>query len=306
MDLCSDFFILLRDALHPGKEVLNLHNPDWESIYRTASRHCVQGIMFDAVQRLPSGSGMTPTLAALWLRDAMKIESEYGRIKSLVAEQLAVWNELGIDAVLLKGLNSAKYYPVPSHRVSGDIDWWMRSEKDWNMAMDWLRREHIAWQKDSDGDISYEKDGIIVEHHRKGLVADGPEAELLFLAGHLFHHVAVSGVGLRQLCDYAMALEWYEGKYDRKLLASMASAKGLSAWLRLLDSSVSSLMSGTATGRKEEALLSLIMDDGNFGLEGGRRFRSFFRRARVVGTVAPGQFIGRWLGLAIGRMKRIL
>ena len=306
MDLCSDFFVLLRDALHPGKEALELHNPDWGSIYRTACRHCVQGIMFDAVQRLPAGSGITPTLAAMWLRDAMKIESEYECIKALVAEQSAVWKELGIDAVLLKGLNSAKYYPVPSHRVSGDIDWWMRSGKDWNMALDWLRREQIAWQKDSDGDISYEKGGIIVEHHRKGLVADGPEAELLFLAGHLFHHAAVSGIGLRHFCDYAMALDWYEGKYDRKLLASMASARGLSAWLHLLDSTVYVFMTGVPAGKREDALLSLLMDDGNFGLEGGHRFRSFFRRAGVVGTVAPGQFAKRWLSLAIGRMKRIL
>ena len=306
MDLCSDFFVLLRDALHPGKEALKLHNPDWEGIYRTACRHCVQGIMFDAVQRLPSGSGLTPSLAAMWLRDAMKAESEYERIKSLVAVQSAVWKELGIDAVLLKGLESARYYPVPSHRINGDIDWWMKSGKDWNLALDWLRREHIPWQKDSDGDIFYEKDGVVVEHHRKGLLSDGPEAELLFLAGHLFHHAAVSGVGLRHFCDYAMALEWYEGKYDRGLLDAMASSAGLHGWMVLLDGAVSAFMTGSPAGKKEDALLSLIMDDGNFGKDGGRRFGSFFRRAAVVGSAAPGPFVRRWVGLALGRMKRIL
>ena len=305
------FFSLLRKALVPGGGEVDVAGADWDMIFSTACRHSVQAVMFDAVRDLPAGSGLSPLLAARWLMEAGEAEKEYGRIKSVVEAQRAVWESRGIDAVLLKGLESAKYYPVPEHRINGDIDWWMRGRESWDSALGWLGEEGIGWKRDSDGDISYEYSGVLVEHHRKGFAGEGPEAELLYLAEHVFHHAAVSGVGLRQVCDYAMALRYFDGTFDRDRYVSLAASRGFAGWVRLLDAAVALIMDGgeglpAGLRRRAERLLALIMEDGNFGLDRKKRFGAFFTRAAAVGVSAPIRFILRWGGLGVGRLKRIL
>lgn len=117
----------------------------------------------------------------------------------------------------------------------------------------------VRWSVDSDGDVCYEVDGVVVEHHRRGFVEDSPEA-------------------------------------------------GLRGWVRLLESALAVLREGGCPpdrlGGRARAFLKLVMDDGNFGR--GRRFRYFFRRLYAVGLSAPVRFAGRWAGLAVGRIKRIV
>ena len=304
------FFALLRAALHPGDGPFCPGGADWQFIYDTAVRHCVQGVMYDAVKDLPAGSGVSPVLAAGWLSDALQAERDYARIREVSGRLAALWKAAGVDAQVLKGLECARFYPVPEHRINGDIDWWMRGEESWNRALEVLKDKGIQWSVDSDGDLCYEVDGVVVEHHRSGFVEDSPEAELLFLAEHVFHHAAVSGVGLRQLCDYAMALERLEGKYDREHYLALASSAGLSGWVRLLESALSVVREvdcpPCCLGSRVRTLLELVMDDGNFGLGRGKRFRYIFRRLYAVGLSAPVRFAGRWVGLAVGRIKRIV
>lgn len=307
----SDFFKLLSAALHPERKAsllpwMPLSAQDWQFIYDTASRHSVQGVMFDVVETLPAGSGLPASLAARWLDDTRKIEEAGRRISSVVEAQKKAWEAHGIDAVLIKGPESAKYYPVPLHRKGGDIDWWMRTDDDWRKALEVLRNNNIGWTVDSDGDVGYELGGVMVEHHRSGLPADGPEGELMMLAGHIFHHVSVSGVGLRQVCDFALALEWFEGRYDRGAYLGLARRMGLKRWTLLLESMVSVLDGKHLEGHREKALLELVMEDGNFGFERKRRFSRFAGRALVAGVAAPGMFVRRWAGLVVGRMKRNL
>lgn len=301
LDRYAVFFSLLRKALVPEGDMPDVSGADWEFIFSTAGRHFVRALLYDAVKVLPPGSGISPVLAAGWLVSAKEAENNYKKISGVVDFQRGIWSSKGIDAVLLKGLCCSRFYPVPEHRTSGDIDWWMRGRADWDAALEWLTEEGLRWETDSDGDISYAYAGMVVEHHRKGLSGDGPEAELLFLADHVFHHAAVSGVGLRQVCDYAMARR-YHGDIP---------LSGGGGWVRLLDAVAAIIMDPgvslpSGLRRRAESFLALVMEDGNFGLDRKNRFGQFFRRAAVVGVTAPGKFIARWLGLGVGRMKRIL
>lgn len=310
LDRYGFFFELLRAALHPGDGCPCPGGADWQFVYDTAVRHCVQGVTYDAVKDLPAGSGVSPVLAARWLSDALQAERDYAHIREVSGRLASLWKAAGVDAQVLKGLECARFYPVPEHRINGDIDWWIRGEESWGRALEALKDKGVRWSVDSDGDVCYEVDGVVVEHHRRGFVEDSPEAGLLFLSEHVFHHAAVSGVGLRQLCDYAMALERLEGKYDREHYLALASSTGLRGWVHLLESALAVLREGGCPpdrlGGRARAFLELVMDDGNFGLGRGRRFRYFFRRLYAVGLSAPVRFAGRWAGLAVGRIKRIV
>lgn len=278
----------------------------WDFLYYAAGRHAVQGVVMDGILGVESDDrhAIPSSLAHLWLTDVRRIEEANRRIEAIVSKQRDTWSRRGIGAILLKGLETARFYPVPRHRVNGDIDWWMPSAKDWNAAINVLKDNKIEWTVDSDGDISYELAGVVVEHHRKGLATPSPtpESTLLLLSGHILHHAMVTGAGLRQLYDYAAALKSLDGFYDRDLYAELLRARHLTRWNEVLEGLIAK--SFYAESGDEARLLQLILEDGNFGLDKPGRFRGLWKRARLFMKIAPRPFVSRWLSLMAGRLRR--
>lgn len=308
LDIYGPFFSLLASSLDGTVPSCLPSDPaGWMFIYETARRHAVHGVLFDVIEKLPAGSGIPEELAADWLMDVRKIEADNSRIEAVVGKQRAAWARHGIDAVLVKGLETAAFYPNPAHRAIGDIDWWMKSSDDWNKALEVVGNNGLEWRTDSDGDISYELGGVMVEHHRKGLEAERPEGVLLMLNEHILHHAMVFGAGMRQLYDYAAALKYYEGRYDRAVYASLLKERHMARWTAVLHSALAEAgLYGTDSMRSADGLrlLRLVMEDGNLGMDKSRRTSGFFRRVVLMLRIAPACLLGRWAALAGGRLKK--
>ena len=275
-----------RPAQVPG----GMSPSEWEFLYDTSSRQAVQGLVYDALEQAPE-SNIPEDLAARWLMEIGEIEKNYARIEETVEMQAAAFRKHGIHFSLLKGLESAKYYPRPEHRIMGDIDWWMHSGDDWDAALELAKANGASPEYDSDGDVHYTVNGIVVEHHRKGLRTAGPCGELLLLNEHALHHALVTGVGMRQIADYKAALRYFDGKYDREEYEGLVEEEGLKPWTEVLET-------------LPDRFLELVMEDGNFGLDKKNRFSGFFKRASFFARIAPGEFVKRWWGLVVGRIKR--
>lgn len=307
LDGYGAFFRLLKAALAGETYNVVLTEEEWRDVYDTACRQSVQGVMFPVIEALPKGSGIPSGLAGRWALDAQRIEGDYKRHLAVVEKQRSTWAARGVDAVLLKGTASAALYPHPELRVCGDIDWWMRTDADWNKALKVLEDNGIVYEYDSDGDISYSLVGVVVEHHRKGLLSDGKGGVLYLLNGHIMHHAMVFGVGLRQLCDYALAMKRYDAQEDVAEYRRLVRENGLVAWTAVLDELAAFMMApGDAAipSGKAGSLLSLMMSDGNMGLDKEFRLSGLMRRTALFLTLAPGRFVKRWLGLVFGRLKR--
>lgn len=315
MDAVTDSFLtLLRCSLWGGAVPAGfaLDGEQWRTLYDLARRQSVHTVMFDVVKELPRSAGLPASLAASWLIGAQNAERNYARISAIVAKQRSTWTKRGIAAVLLKGLETAALYPVPEHRPIGDIDWYI-PDKDWDRAVGVLEDNRIEYRYDSDGDLGYVLGGVVVEHHRKGLVEESPEARLLLLNGHIFHHASVSGAGFRQLCDYALALNRYRGQYDEEKYRAMLKDEGLLRWSGLLHGLLERELgvspdciphcgSHKVSAKDIDRLLDLVLSDGNFGLGKRRRYSGFWRRFLLFMGYAPSPFIKRWSGLAKGRI----
>lgn len=312
------FFRLLVQALwKTGPELDCTPAPEqWQAVYDMACRQTVQGIMYDVIRDLPSEAGVPPRLAASWMVESNRIEEIYNRNVALTAAMQSFFDRNAVRAVQLKGSVVAQMYDTPSHRVMGDIDWWLPGTENWDRALELIRGKGYTVETDSDGDIHFQAYGVIVEHHRKGLKAEGPEGMLLLLNEHILHHVSVSGIGMRQLCDMAMAYRFFYGKYDAIAYMRLLRENGLVRWTRLLDAV---LVHYLATPREmvpdrdriailpdadEKRLVRLVMDDGNFGLHKARRYSGFLRRTGLLMKYSGGFLLRRWLGLAAGRSRR--
>ncbi len=314
MDAVTDSFLTLLRCSLWGWEVPSgfaLDGEQWRTLYALARRQSVHTVLFDVVKGLLRSAGLPASLAASWLIDAQNAEKSYARISAVVAKQRDTWARRGIDAVLLKGLETAALYPVPEHRLIGDIDWHI-PDKDWERAVGVLEDNRIDYRYDSDGDLGYALGGVIVEHHRNGLVEESPAGRLLLLNEHIFHHASVSGAGFRQLCDYALALSRYKGQYDGEKYLAMLKDEGLLRWSALLHGLLARDLGlnpdcipygiPEVSAKDIDRLLNLVLSDGNFGLEKRRRYSGFWRRAILFMKYAPSPFIKRWSGLAKGRI----
>ncbi len=289
---------------------------EWAEVYRLARFHTVQGVLFDVVRDLPAGAGVPRSLAAQWLVEVDGIENSFRKHKALVEAQDRFWKKNGIDAVLIKGLSVAAMYRVPEHRVLGDIDWCMPGRDNWRRSCELVRDKGYRTTLDSDGDCNYVVDGIVVEHHRKGLPEQGVIGELLMLCEHILHHAMVTGIGLRHICDMAVAYSHYCGRYSMDEYVLALRRHGLYRWTALLNEVLKNMAgipaevlpvipdSSLVRSGDVELFNELVLSDGNFGLDKERRFSGFCRRARLFMRYAPGKFACRWAGLLAGRASR--
>lgn len=319
--MTPDLFIrLLQSAL--WNVPLSLETPvdaeTWYDVYGTARHQTVEGLLYDVICGLPSDAGLPRDLAATWLLAADRIERNYRRIAAEVERQARIWQDNGIDAVLMKGTAVAAMYPVPEHRVIGDIDWWIRGDDGWNRALELLRRNGIRAGQDSDGDVHYQSNGIVVEHHRGGMFADGPAGVLMMLNEHILHHAAVTGIGMRHLCDLAMAYRHYSGSYDVAEYVSLLGSMRMLRWTALLHAVLRQVLGapenilpelpGAMRVRRRDCdrFLQLVMTDGNFGLDRKWRYAGLWRRFTLLVRYVPGPLVRRWTGLLGGRIRRFV
>lgn len=260
----------------------------WRAVYSQAMRQGVCGLVWSAAMK--KGVGVPEDLAVQWENVVGVIRRDNERINHIIGLQRAAWERESVNAVLLKGPESAKMYPDPGIRMGGDIDWWMVTDADWTRALEYVRAKGIGFRTDSDGDVHYEFGGVMIEHHRGGLACEGPLGELLLRCEHVLHHAMVFGVGLKQVCDYLAALKFYEGKYDESEYAALLRSRGLARWEKALRG-------------LNPAFVKIVFSDGNMGLDRKCRWRGLPGRLLFFLRICPVALCKRWCGLIIGRIK---
>ena len=274
-----DFIGLLRPAI-TGEPAPAQCAPDaslWREFYSLARIHKVQGLMYRAV--VEAGDGFCENLpvetAAALLSDADVIRNTCEGHRRAVAGMEKLWRDCGVRAFLVKGLEAAAAYPHPELRVLGDIDWWIPSRDDWKKADEAVRKLGAKPVADSDGDIHYEWDGIVIEHHRTRMDGDA----------HVLHHACVKGAEFRHVCDCAAS---------RRSLAGANQTPCPRRWTEIMDSVSEFILTGKEPSR-----------DGSDFLEMTLSGAGTVRRAFFCLRICPGYMLRRIAGLVLGRIKRI-
>ena len=283
--LYENLIMVLRPALGASGAAVpeGMDALQWREVYDLASKHKVQGLMqLSLSAATPEQTAKLPVdVAARLVSDALAIEACHKRHSETAVRLKRLWEERDVDARMIKGLQTAKFYPCPQSRVLGDIDWWIARPGDWGKALEAVK--DLKPKKDSDGDVNFVYEGIVVELHHKGPSCPGAEGELELLADHVLHHATVFGAELRQICDYAVARNAVEG--------SLCS--GPRKWRAALDSLSDYIMNEAVPNEDAEKLLGMTLGGSTVA---GRAL--FFLR------VAPGAWLKRIAGLAVGRIKK--
>lgn len=287
---------------------------DWEAVLRLAKKHVVTGIIIESVQFLPERLRPTGDISAKMKGFALGLFRTNIILDSAVARLSSFLRQHGIEGVVLKGQGVARYYRMPQMRQSGDIDFYVgRRQYDRaaelcreNLSDD---RTGIEECHEDEQHLGFDMGGIRIELHRLASKMFSPvlnrrfqnwaveqlehsserrtvmlgradvtlpsyDFDAIYIFYHAWRHYIEGGIGLRQLCDWAMIFHSHASDIDTGRLKKVIRSFGLTkAWLLFACIAVSHL--GVSPEKmplydprmlgKSEKVLKDILKGGNFG-----------------------------------------
>lgn len=233
----------------------------------------------------------------------------YAKFAHLLGELAALFGRHAIRYVVFKGYAVASHYRQPYLRTMGDVDFYVVPE-DFGLAQSLIEQEWgvCVERNDLDKHDSFSYQGVRFEMHRRietfgrmkaqqafdawienvvshsdNVIAIGDErlavlpplADVAVVFKHMFNHLLVEGVGLRQVADLAVLLDDYKDDVDKHALRTRLQALG---YLKAFDAVVAMLHKyldltcaeayAPLTDRDycyADRIYRMVMESGNFG-----------------------------------------
>ncbi len=290
---------------------------DWQGVYDLASRQTVRGVAWQGLSVLletmaakgscPDASLPQDSLITEWTAALNGIERR-NRLTDKVLQTLdRSFGKSGVRAVLKKGQSVARMYPVPEQRECGDIDLYIPDSGHRDKVAEMAVRNGCDLSRSPDGTIHFELSGVDVEIQSafsdsrrdlplsdilqevpaadapadRSIMLPSPEAELLMLSAHILKHCMGLGIGLRQICDMAVACRYHHGDIDPHHFRSLCSMAGLLRWNDLLFSFMVKSLGlpqeylpyRSSLRENPDTLMRIIRRGGNFGRFAASRVR---------------------------------
>ena len=242
------FFELLQISLGTRDQLSRVPDAkEWEEIYNLSMQQAVAGVLMGGLSRLPDEQLPPMAVRLQWIGTTHTIEQNNKAINDAVVSLCRESQEKGIGIIVFKGQTLAALYPNAEWRHSGDIDYYVRKE-EWQRAVDDLgRRNEIGnitnyIDYTTEKDVQYKCGSIAYEMHKMMLSLASPRHRryweqvvmpeilstpwtvningyevptlapmhnILYVFAHIFEHLILDGVGLRQFCDLYYLLTTY-------------------------------------------------------------------------------------------------
>ena len=232
------FEILRGELWGTGLSFSELSHEEYTDLIDMANKQTVTGLVGDC---LIKNSVKLEREDALSLYAKMKaIEKANTRVNENLVNFVNFMERKGIDYIIVKGQVVGSLYPNPNARMSGDVDLYFIGDNYTKIKSLVEQRLGKQLSKLSDGKhVEFDVNGVIFELHNKlsQLATQKHQAywdqmidhaiqektdtvnilgkeihtlsatyNALYIFVHLFFHMTASGLGLRQICDWARVL----------------------------------------------------------------------------------------------------
>ena len=172
---------LIKIALGKSTKCTLPNALEWNILFDMSMKQCVPSVVLDGLNKslasepCQDNNGIGKMDKLKWLSMVLNMERQYTIHESVIAELAAFYQRAGYQMMLLKGYGLSKYWPIPNHRPTGDIDIYLmylnpegkgKSRSAWECA-DKLMTEKFGIQIDNSHHhhsvFTYK--GIMVENH---------------------------------------------------------------------------------------------------------------------------------------------
>ena len=195
------------------------------------------------------GAKLPPQAYDALLESVRKCDKSHEAANQVIAYCFSALEGEGIHPVLLKGQGIASWYPVPTIRQAGDIDIFV---SEFDHAREVMKRlfgaetevggKHVTFHVGGTLDIELHKYTETLGNKRRnaeyqrisdagtsqgleqvnldGALVNTPEPTFnaFYILHHLWCHFKAMGIGMRQLCDWAVFLHSHSGRLDLESL----------------------------------------------------------------------------------------
>ena len=306
------FLHLLREELWHRDETLpiacELTTSLCMSTHDIAVKHAVEGVINKRLNELYLRAGGNKETMQRYALNKWRIVQTNKHVNSVICKTVNTLNEAGMEYVLVKGQGVARHYPTPLLRKPGDIDLYV-GQGNSQRAIEALQVLTDDSVSEDDMHLAVHIDGIDVEVHHtvishrdthdgcilqewaeeamhpksgRDIVIDdttvrvpSAQADSLYIFYHAWHHLFHhSGVGLRQIIDWMLALHADEKEIDHtELQNNLKRAHLLTDWQVFGEMLVSYLgmpkeefpLYKAGYDNRAAQLLNIIMGLGNHG-----------------------------------------
>ena len=187
---------------------------DWEDLYTLAKQHTVTGLLYAGLQLFPDGAGIPEEILLRLVARIGKVSNHGKSMRNRAVALTDYCSGKGLHPVVMKGVETAAYYPDPDLRLYGDVDLYFAPE-EFDRAAEVAGKRFGPLRKDPDGSLHFKVDNIDIDLHRDyfGLhvskdklpAIPSPEAILLMHSAHILHHAIASGIAAGSPCAASAA-----------------------------------------------------------------------------------------------------
>ncbi|WP_149524379.1 nucleotidyltransferase family protein [Sphingobacterium hotanense] len=244
----------------------NLTARDWKEIYLMSFQQTVEGLVATAVQQLPERLLPPMELRLKWLVATSRIQKANLAMEQAIAKQYQLFKKAGIRCILQKGHGVSSYYPDPTLRKTGDIDWFFPTTDDYQAAKKLIVQAGAELKSSDSFSSGFQWGRFYIEHHRRIIqlrnpfvqgkasrfvnrelaeksqhIINGVSVEiptgflnLIQVNAHILKHQITYGIGLRQLCDACLLYYAYGKHIDPQELKNIYQELGMLKWSHYL------------------------------------------------------------------------
>ena len=219
-----------------GREMeIDASKVDWHCVLAEANRHVLTAFLYPGLRRL---NGVPEEILSRARNAAMLSAARMEEPLRAQDGVLELMRSRRIPCAVLKGFSAACRYPHPELRVPGDIDLLVGNE---NLERACAALEQAGYRRDHETEmhVNFVGSGLSLEVHRSASVFPDTEKgraaraymeqalrhtepvelhgyaipvlavpyQLVSLLAHMERHMGQAGIGLRQICDWAVAVQ---------------------------------------------------------------------------------------------------
>ena len=288
---------------------------EWGKLFDLACMQSLESIALEGVNKLKNANpnvnlNLDIDLLLDWIGIQQQTIAENKHQDQRTKELCEIFKKAGYRSCVLKGQGTALYYEHPEYRQCGDIDIWVKGDRDEILNFARKKGYHVGHIDIKHSDIDFFEDVPVEVHflpswmynpstNKKlqrffekqsgrqfgnydadaGFTHTTVEFDLLFSIVHIYRHIFSEGIGLRQLMDYyyiLMSSSAEQRKEAFEVLKSMKMAKfvgGIMWILRECFGMKEEYTLCSVNERHGKYLLSEILTAGNFGQYDERMLR---------------------------------
>ncbi|MBB6130779.1 nucleotidyltransferase family protein [Mucilaginibacter lappiensis] len=264
------FILLLRAGLWNSTidsfDGFLLSYTEWSELYQMAITQTVEGLVFDAITKLPGQYQPPKEVVVKWVVRVDAIERENVKKKEVTVEIAGLFKAHHIDVTLLKGSSLAVYYTKPLLRLSGDVDLYFNDINAFKQANQLIKQRGTDIGIGALRSTFYDWRDCEIEHHSKlidivnpfqksylkklekqettnrilinlnGMKISSPSLLITHIQvnAHILKHFLGFGIGLRQFCDVARLYLNTSKSLNGEELKSHYKKLGIYRWMELI------------------------------------------------------------------------